>query len=761
MTSALTTYRDFLQSKKITTPKVGFDITRESIHPMLFDFQKDIVKWAVRVGRCAVFANVGMGKTYISAEWARQLHIHTQSNVLFVAPLLVVHQTIEKVKALGMDLRFARSQDEVDLSLTPYWVTNYHNIHKFDASQFQAVVLDESSVLKSFRGPRKVLLVKMFKDTRYKLACTATPAPNDLMEIGNHAEFLSVMSSRMMTAIFFGHDSKAKIGQNKYNLKGHSIDKFYSWLATWSVALTKPSDLGYSDEGYDLPPVQMHIHTVNADFTPKGMLKGFGSSVVSATEANRLRRTTIADRLDMAKALIDASDEQWLLWTGLIDEDSTLMKAFHGEAVLIAGETDGDEKIKAFQAWANGDKKILVTKDSIAGAGMDMQFARNMVFFGIDFSAEGFFQAVGRMHRFGQTQDVHVHIIISEQEKSVWNTVQRKVKESQKMTDKLIAATSEDMKHELHDDVPDEFQYASKIVTSKSGAWEMRLGDSCEVMPTLAENSVDLSVYSPPFGPTLFIYSPTERDLGNCRTNDEFMEHYRFIVRELLRITKPGRYTCVHIQDTKLYKNRDGVRALHPLSDEIVRMHIEEGWSYRNRVTIDKDPQLVATRNDDPDLLYITGQRDACDNVPLNTDYMLFFRKPGDNETPTQPYAHNELDKETWNLWARGVWYGIRETDTLNTLVAKDDKDSKHICPLQLGVIERCVKLWSNPGELVFSPFGGIGSEGFEALHWRRRFLGIELNPNYFRVAQTNLKTAEAQYGGPTLFDLLPEGSAS
>ena len=763
MTSAmaLPTYRDFLQTKKITTPEVGFKVDRTTIHPMLFAHQADITVTGLRKGRFAVFANVGLGKTYIAGEWARQIHLYTQGNVIFLAPLLVVHQTIRKLKDLGMDVRYASEQREVDFNITPYWITNVQNVQKFDAAQFQAVVLDESGILKAFSGATKKLLVKMFKNTRYKLCCTATPAPNDIMEIGNHAEFLGVMSSRMMTAIFFGHDSKAKPGQNKYNLKGHSIDKFYSWLATWSVALTKPSDLGYDDTGYDLPPVHMHVHAVNAAFTPKGMLPGMGASTVSATEAMRLRKATIKERLQLALKVINSSAEQFLIWTGLNDEDKALMEAIP-DAVRIAGDMKDKVKVDAFDAWAAGEKRVLVTKDSIAGMGMDMQFARNMIFFGIDFSWEGFFQAVGRMHRFGQTQEVHVHIILSEQEKFIWKTIQRKGKDAKAMTDKLIKATSSDMQHELRDDKPDEFQYATAVAAAKSGAWEMRLGDSCEIMPTLADNSIDLSVYSPPFGPTLFIYSPTERDLGNCRTNEEFMTHYRFIVRELLRITKPGRYTCVHIQDTKLYKNRDGARALYPLSDEITRMHIEEGWSFRNRQTIDKDPQLVATRNDDTDLLYMTGQRDACDNVPMNTDYMLFFRKPGDNEVPTTPYAHSELDKDTWNLWARGIWYGIKETDTLNTAVAKDDKDSKHICPLQLGVIERCVKLWSNPGELVFSPFGGIGSEGYESLRWRRRYLGIELNPNYFRVAQTNLKTAELKYGGRTLFDLLPdEGSAS
>lgn len=759
MTSALN-YREFLHTKKITTPEVGFKVDRASIHPMLFNHQADITVTGLRKGRFAVFANVGLGKTYIAGEWARQIHIHEQAHVIFLAPLLVVHQTIRKLRDLGMDVRYASEQSEVDFALTPYWITNVQNIAKFDASQFQAVVLDESGILKAFSGATKKLLIRMFKDTRYKLCCTATPAPNDIIEIGNHAEFLGVMTSRMMTAIFFGHDSKAKPGQNKYNLKGHSIDKFYSWLAAWSVALTKPSDLGYSDEGYDLPPVHTHVHAVNAAFTPKGMLPGMGASTVSATEAMRLRKATINERLQLALKIINASDEQFLIWTGLNDEDAALMKAIP-DAARIAGDMKDTAKVAAFEAWAAGEKRVLVTKDSIAGMGMDMQFAHNMIFFGIDFSWEGFFQAVGRMHRFGQTRDVHVHIVISEQEKFIWKTIQRKGKDATKMTEKLIQATSADMQAELREDSKDEFQYATSVAKSKSGAWEMRLGDSCEIMPTLTSDSIDLSVYSPPFGPTLFIYSPTERDLGNCRDYEEFMTHYRFIVRELLRITKPGRYTCVHIQDTKTYKNRDGMRGLYPLSDEIVRLHIEEGWHYRNRITIDKDPQLVATRNDDPDLLYITGKRDACDNVPMNTDYMLFFRKPGENEVPTKPYDNAELDKDTWNLWARGVWYGIKETDTLNTKVAKDDKDSKHICPLQLGVIERCVKLWSNPGELVFSPFGGIGSEGYEALHWRRRYLGIELNPNYFRVAQINLKDSEAQYGGRTLFDLLEEGSAS
>lgn len=749
-------YEAFLNSKKLTTVDSGK--TCGDIHPALFPFQRDIVSWAVRKGRAAIFADVGLGKTVMYCEWCRQLSVPT----LILTPLAVAQQTVNMAKSLlDMELRYVRSMAEVDFDNCLFYVTNYEMLEHFDAAQFQAVVLDESSILKAFSGKTKLQLIRTFKDTPYKLACTATPAPNDLLEIGNHADFLSVMSSRLMTSFFFTHDSQAGKNGNKYRLKKHATGKFYEWLASWAVALKKPSDLGYDDTGYDLPELNIELKTVNAGYTPAGMLEGFGVQSISAVDAKKVRRATIASRSEVAVSQITAASEQWLVWTGLNDEAAHLTKHIQ-DSFDLHGSLKPDEKVQAIQDFVQGKTRVLVTKSSIAGMGVNMQQCANMLFFGVDYSWEQFYQSIGRIYRFGQkAQRVNVVIVTSEEERSVFEAIQRKGEEARMMTDELIEASRKHMQDSIHGAAHADWTYREDEASGKN--WKLLLGDSCQRMKEIATDSVHLSVYSPPFGGTIYIYSATERDLGNSKSNEEFLAHYgEFIVPELLRITMPGRYACVHIQDTKIYGlNNGGNRGLYPLSDELVRLHIAAGWTFRSRITIDKNPQAVATRNHDNDLLFVTGKRDGCDLAPMNTDYLLVFEKPGKNPVPVKPYDNGDMTEDEWITWARACWYDIRETDVLNVDVARANEDERHLCPLQLPLIGRCVRMWSNPGETVFSPFGGIGSELYEALRWKRRGLGIELKPEYFRVAVRNLENAERSFGGRTLFDLLPADAAA
>lgn len=748
-------YQTFLNSKKLTTVDCGK--TPGDIHPALFPFQRDIVSWAVRKGRAAIFADVGLGKTVMYCEWSRQLNERT----LILTPLAVAQQTVHMAKSLlDMDIRYVRGMAQVNFDECQVYVTNYEMLEHFDASQFRAVVLDESSILKAFSGTTKKLLISTFKDTPYKLACTATPAPNDLLEIGNHADFLGVMSSRLMTSIFFTHDSQAGKSGNKYRLKKHATTKFYEWLASWAVALKKPSDLGYDDTGYVLPELRIEVQTVNAGFTPAGMLEGFGVQSISAVDAKKVRRATIASRSALAVSQITAGTEQWLVWTGLNDEAATLHKSIPNSCDLH-GSLKPDEKVQAIQDFVQGKTRVLITKSSIAGMGVNMQHCQNMLFFGVDYSWEQFYQSIGRIYRFGQQHPVNVTVITSEEERSVFEAIQRKGDEAKKMTDELIEASRRHMQDNLRGEQHGDWQYREDEASGKN--WRMLLGDSCKRMAEIPTDSIHLSVYSPPFGNGIFIYSATEHDVGNCATMEEFLEHYgRHAVPEVLRVTMPGRYSCVHIQDTKVYGlNNDGNRGLFPLSDEIVRMHIEAGWTFRSRITIDKNPQLVATRNHDNDLLFVTGKRDGCDLAPMNTDYLLVFEKPGKNPVPVKPYDNGDMTEEEWILWARACWYGINETDVLNVTVARGNEDERHLCPLQLPLIGRCVRMWSNPGETVFSPFGGIGSEPYEALRWKRRGLAIELKKEYFDVAVRNLENAETEFGGRTLFDLLPAAEAA
>lgn len=274
--------------------------------------------------------------------------------------------------------------------------------------------------------------------------------------------------------------------------------------------------------------------------------------------------------------------------------------------------------------------------------------------------------------------------------------------------------------------------------------WTLINGDSCEELPKLADESVDLSVYSPPFA-SLFTYSASEHDIGNCSTMDEFFEHYGYVIREMLRVTKPGRHTCVHIAEITSSKQTHGVIGLIDLPGMVVKAYQEAGWIYHGRVCIDKDPQAQAIRTKSKALLFVQMRKDSSWSRPALPDYILIFRKPGENAVPvTHEAPGSELTNDEWIEWARPIWYGIRESDTLNAAVARENDDERHICPLQLGTIERVIRLWSNPGELIVSPFAGIGSEGFEAIRLNRRYLGIELKKSYADTAVTNLRTAES-----------------
>lgn len=279
--------------------------------------------------------------------------------------------------------------------------------------------------------------------------------------------------------------------------------------------------------------------------------------------------------------------------------------------------------------------------------------------------------------------------------------------------------------------------------------WKLMLGDSCERLAEIEEGSVGLSVYSPPFA-SLFTYSPSERDLGNARTREEFIEHYGFVIRELLRVTMPGRVTCVHVQQLTTTKTTHGYTGLTDFRGDVIRAYLDNGWRFHGEVTVDKDPQAQAIRTKAQALMFATKNRDSSATRPALADYLLIFRKPGDNPIPIK----TDVTNDEWIAWARPVWLDIKETDTLNARLGREDADERHICPLQLDFIARCVRLWSNPDELVLSPFAGIGSEGHEAIRLGRRFVGIELKPSYWRTAVETLQRVERERSAASLFDI-------
>lgn len=722
-------YQDFLASKAIVFKPSGIQAQQSNVHDKLFDFQKDLVTWAVRKGRAAIFADTGLGKTFMQLEWARLIG----ERCLIVAPLSVARQTVNEARKIDIEVHYTRSGEDIMDGIN---ITNYEMLDHFDAAAFGAVVLDESSILKGLASKTRQKLIDQFRDMPYKLCCTATPAPNDIAEISNHAEFLGIMRRVDMLASFFVHDD------NGWRLKGHAEQPFYRWMASWGMSVRKPSDLGYDDDGFALPPLSISPLFVKTDFVPEGQLMFTGLKGI--TSRSEVRRATMMERVSETAELVNGNDDQWIVWCGLNDEQDAIARLVP-DSVSVYGNQSIDAKIDAIDAFLDGSARVLITKVSIAGFGMNFQNSHNMVFLGLNDSWEQYYQAIRRQWRFGQTEPVNVHIVLADIEDAIYQNIQEKEARANQMTQNLIDNVQEYEREELSGATIGNWQYSEDVATGDG--WEMKLGDSVERLAEIEPESVGLSVFSPPFI-SLYTYSPTDRDIGNSRTENQFFGHFQYIIQELFRVTMPGRNCAVHVADVPALLVRDGYIGLKDFPGMTIRAFEDHGWIYHGRVTIDKDPQAQAIRTHSKALLFNQLKKDSAWSRPALADYILIFRKPGDNPVPVKPDITNEM----WIEWARPIWYGIRESDTLQYTTARSDKDERHICPLQLGTIERCIRLWSNPGELILSPFAGIGSEGYVALQHGRRFVGIELKPEYWQVACRNLAEAERKQNEQDLF---------
>ena len=747
---SLSAYQEFLKKKLLVKVPTGRPIDRDAIHPILFDFQKDIVVWACKKGKAAIFLDTGLGKTFIQLEWARLIGETT----LIIAPLSVARQTVGEARKIDISVKYVRHQNEcIPGSIH---ITNYEMIEEFDPAFFGAVVIDESSILKSIDGEIRKKLIEMFDLTPFKLACTATPAPNDQSEIGNHAEFLNVCRTNEMLSMFFIHANKvseqdagngrilktkqAGTKGQEWRLRNHGKDHFYQWMASWSISLTKPSDLGYDDDGYNLPPLNIDPIFVDVDYVPEGQL--FFTGLKGIQDRHNVRVVTLEERVSRAAEIVNNSTEQWLIWCGLNSEGDALCKAIP-DAVQVQGSDDIECKIETIQAFQDKSIRVLVTKCKIAGHGMNFQQSHNMMFVGLSDSWEGYYQAVRRQWRYGQKQEVNVFLILSEIEREIYDNVMQKEAVAKRMTSELIKHIEAYERGEIMNQTFKKDDYKETIIRGRN--FTAMLGDSCQRMKEIETDSIDMSVYSPPFA-DLYTYSSSDFDLGNSKNWPEFFEHYAFIIRELLRITKDGRITCVHTADIPAMSVRDGYIGMRDFPGAVITAYEKEGWVFVGRAIVGKNPQAQAIRTKAKALLFVQLRRDSSESRPAVLDQILFFRKPGDNAVPILPVDNGEIDNEKWIDWAGGIWTGIKESDTLQYTTARAPDDEKHICPLQLGTIERCIKLYSNPGETVFTPFMGIGSEAYQALRFGRKAIGIELKESYFNIAVKNLQQVELTY---------------
>ena len=420
-------YQTFLASKRFHATPAGF--TAKDINAKLFPFQRDIVAWACQKGKAAIFAGTGLGKTPIQLEWARQVHNESKGNVLILAPLAVAQQTVDEGRKFGVDVNLCRKQADV---LPGINITNYEMLDHFDTKQFIGIVLDESSIIKAFEGKVRNQIVDSFRETPYKLACTATPAPNDHMELGNHAEFVGVMSRTEMLAMYFVHDGGET---SKWRLKGHAKEIFWRWVASWAVMLQMPSDLGYEDNGFKLPPLNIEQHVVDRT----GYIVREAQTLQDRRDA---RRNSIDLRIAKAAALATSSEGPWLVWCDLNVEADALRKAIPG-SVEIRGSDDPEKKAQAARDFAAGKINVLISKPSIFGFGLNFQVCHKMIFTGISDSFEQYYQAVRRAWRFGQTSQVDVYVVTSEAEGAVVKNIKRKEHEFEIMLKGMVANTQE------------------------------------------------------------------------------------------------------------------------------------------------------------------------------------------------------------------------------------------------------------------------------------------------------------------------------
>lgn len=716
-------YQDFISAKKRTLAESGF--TPRSLNKELFPFQQKVVKRALKRGKYAIFADCGLGKTFMQLEWAEKVAKRERKPVLILCPLAVSAQTVREAARFGIDAqKYPNGRVQV---------LNYDQMEHVNADDFAGVVLDESSILKNMQGKMRNAIIEKFSETPYKLACTATPSPNDPVELGNHSEFLDVMKMTEMSAMYFVHDGG---NTNKWRLKKHATEQFYQWVGEWASVLRKPSDIGFKDEGYELPDLQFFESVIETGDRNNGQL--FNDVAVSATNFNKELRLTKVQRIEESVEIASKSDEPFIIWIRQ-NEEGELVRKMIPDAVEVKGSDKPEAKEQAFLDFVDGKFRVLVTKPKIAQFGLNFQHCRNQIFAALDFSFEGLYQAIRRSYRFGQRNEVNIYIISTDTMENVVQTIKRKQDQFEQMNKAMTDVINgqepiEDTNYNTESD--------------KCEWYDIRNGDSVQLIQQLDDESVGFSVFSPPFA-DLYTYSSFAEDMGNSANWEEFLVHFDFLVSELHRVLQSGRNVAVHCMDLMVKKGVEGYRGMRDFSGMIREAFEKHGFIYHSRITIWKDPVIQMQRTKAIELLHKQVKKDSTMSAVGLPDYVLVFRKDGPRNNPV---TNVDLPVDLWQKYASPVWMDINQTHTLQYTTARDNRDEKHICPLQLDTIERLIHLYTNKGDVVFTPFLGIGSEAYQAVKMDRRAVGFELKPSYYHVARQNMRSAVQKKNQVSLF---------
>ena len=717
-------YLQFLETKKKSITDSGF--TTETLNPLLKDFQSHIVRIALKKGRYAIFADCGLGKTFMQLEWAYRVMMHTNKPVLILAPLAVSAQTIQEGTKFGIEVfEYLPEIYTMDMPMGIY-ITNYEQIENIsNVDDFVGIVLDESSILKNFEGATKELIIDTFKNTPYKLACTATPSPNDPMELGNHAEFLNIMSRNEMLAMHFVHDGGETA---KWRLKGHCEDLFWKFISQWAIMLSDPSDIGFDGTGYQLPQLQYIEKQIKTNKKDNGFL--FNDEAISATNFNAELRLTKLERLTEVIDIVNNSTENFIIWVKQNEEGEYLRKMIP-DAIEVKGSDSQEYKKDKLLGFANNNFRVLITKTKIAQFGLNYQNCHNQIFASLDFSFEGLYQAIRRSYRFGQIHPVNIYLITTDTMSNVIHAINKKQKQFEVMQTKMqqhMNMQQQSTKSELK-------EMRTPIITEHATLYH---GDCVQTIQHIPDESIGLSIFSPPFA-ELYTYSDSLEDMGNSKNYNEFLFAFNFLIKELYRVLMSGRNVAVHCMDLPIQKGKEGFIGLRDFSNMIRIAFEDAGFIYHSRITIWKDPVIEMQRTKALGLLHKQVKKDSTMSRVGLPDYVLIFRKDGERDNPVKC----DINVDTWQKYASPVWDDIDYGNTLNGREARNEKDEKHICPLQLDTIHRLIRLYSNKGDTVFTPFMGIGSEVYQAIKDGRKGIGIELKDSYFDVAVQNIQKAE------------------
>ncbi len=831
-------YIEFLRNKMAISHQTGFDINPEEITPTLYPHVKDTVRWAVAGGCRAIFSSFGMQKTVTQLEILRVILNHKGGKGLIVCPKRVVVEFLTQAEQhLHMKVTYVRTMADVMICPTDIMVTNYERVRdgeegvRIDPAYFTVTSLDEASVLRGFGTKTYQEFLPLFLDVPYRFVATATPSPNRYKELIHYAGYLGVMDTGQALTRFFQRDSTKA---NNLTLYPHKEKEFWLWVSTWALFLTKPSDLGYPDTGYELPELRVHEEIVSVDNSTAGtdrdgQVKMFREAALGLADAAKERRDNMEEKIARVVEIINRpenKDDHFLLWHDLESERIALCNAIPS-CKAVYGSQDDEEADKVIADFKDGRLKYLAAKPEMLGEGLNFQYHCHKAIMFIDYRFNDKFQSIARIYRFMQQHPVDLYLVYAESEGEIFKSFMQKWAQHREMVSKMTDIVRENGLFGLQvEEKMMRWMFASR--EEKSGKlWKAINNDNVLECQKMESNSVDLIVTSIPFS-NHYEYTPTYNDFGHNEDNDKFFEQMDYLTPELMRILKPGRLACIHVKDRVLFGNAtgDGMPTIDPFSEMTVFHYMKHGFRYMGRITVDTD--VVRENNQTYRLGYTEMCKDGSKMGIGCPEYVLLFRKlPTDT---SRAYADQPVKKDKseyslarWQIDAHASWkssgnsllsyedmkgagidkirhlfrnyerehiynykehvsfaeeleaYGklpktfmavdpVSKKDwiwddvvrmrTLNTKQSQKKRQS-HICPLQLDIVERLIERYSNKGEMVFDPFGGIGTVPYCAVKLGRKGLSTELNYDYWKDGLTYLREIEMEVEAPTLFDLM------